>query len=55
MLQSFEDLVEVPSSEDVETFVAHQDQKREELHFKVRILCALFLDVRIYFQVWQLC
>lgn len=35
VLQSFEDLVELPSAEDIVNFVKEQDQEQEELHFKV--------------------
>lgn len=35
VLQSFEELVELPSAEDIANFAREQDQEREELHFKV--------------------
>ena len=49
MLQSFEDLVELPSSEDIADFVKKQDQKREEVHFKVwlRMSCDIFPDANV--------
>ena len=48
VLQFLEDLVEFPSPEEIETFATQQNEKREELHFKVRTICALFLDVNAF-------
>jgi len=49
VLQSFEDLVELPSSEDIANFVQEQDQKHEELHCKVwlRTSCVIFPDANV--------
>ena len=49
VLQSFEDHIELPSPEDIGNFVKEQDQKYEELHFKVwlRMSDVIFYDPNV--------
>lgn len=49
LLQFFEELVELPSSEDIAECVKEQDQRREELHSKVwlRTSCVIFPDANV--------
>ena len=51
LLQSFEDLVELPSAEDIVNFVKEQDQEQEELHLKVYLKHYVLYFMKLMFFV----